>query len=200
MSGRQIDTSQMSIQGWVITAQHFRPASVVSPASTNVLPSPATSPKASDARTGPSSLEGRLFDNRAELKMAVSEIVSHLDPKWRGIIFEQLDALLDKESWQDDSMLIEKSTFLTFLRFVVFAGPTRLPSIGVGPTGNLLAAWIKDGDRVAIEFRRDDMAAATFVWQGARSRESVAWRGHVVDLKLFLERNCMAQCIRDEPR
>ena len=81
------------------------------------------------------SLDEQLFDNAADLKIAVATVAMHLSSEWRDTIFQQLDELLSKENWQYDFALINTSTFMTFLRFIVYAHPTRLPSLGVGPNG-----------------------------------------------------------------
>lgn len=196
-SSKIIDASKMPAQNWTIFAQH------------SALSSPPTkpmhiSPRASDAKVHrPTliSLEERLFDNAAELKIALSKIVMHLTPKWRTIIFRQIDSLLDLDSWQDDSAFVQKSTFTTFLRFITFAKPTRLPSLGVSLTGNILAAWNTGNQRIAVEFFPKDQAATTFVKQGVYSgeREVLAWRGHVTDLKPFIEQNGMIGCLQSDP-
>ena len=123
---------------------------------------------------------------------SLSQIVMHLAPEWRAVIFSQLDTLLDLNNWQNDLAFIQKSTFMTFLRFIVFAAPTRLPSLGVGSTGHILAAWNNGDQHIAVEFLPADKAAASFVKQGARSKEALTWRGHVADLKLFIEDNGMS--------
>lgn len=201
MINLQFDASQMPSQNWTIPAQPFVHSRSVSSALTKPLSIPTKSPRASDAKTLHSSpsLEAQLFDNAAELKIALSHIVMHLAPEWRAIIFRQLDSLLDINSWQDDSAFIQKSTFTTFLRFIIFAAPTRLPSLGVGLTGHILAAWNNGDQRIAVEFFPEDKAAATFVKQGTYAREALAWRGHVADLKLFIEKNGMIGCIQSDP-
>jgi hypothetical protein len=142
-----------------------------------------------------SSLELQLFDNLAQLKVTFSQIAMHLSSEWRTAAFEQIDALLKPENWEDDSSLIQLATFLTFLRFVILVAPSRLPSLGVGPTGNLLAAWVKDNQRIMIQFLPDDHAIATLIRDGTRGPEAVAWRGHVVDLKLFIDRFGVTECL-----
>jgi len=120
----------------------MRPAS---PALTVTQPTPTRSLRASEAATlpAPPSLEVQLFDNGAQLKVSFSQIAMHLTTEWRTSIFEQLDFLLNSEDWQEDSALIEVPTFMTFLRFLIFAAPNRLPSLGISPNGNVLAAWLK---------------------------------------------------------
>lgn len=201
MINLQIDASQMPTQSWIISALPFKHSRAISSALTTPPRIPTESPRASDAKVlQPSpTLEVRLFDNAAELKIALSQIVMHLVPEWRDIIFRQLDSLLDMKGWQDDSAFIQKSTFTTFLRFIIFAAPTRLPSLGVSLNGHILAAWNNGDQRIAVEFFSEDKAAATFVKQGAYSREALAWRGHVADLKLFIEQNGMIGCIQSDP-
>src|SRR5271170_1370647 len=199
MSPGQIDTSRMPVQNWTM---FFRPElipRIPSNALTEIPRLASVSPRESDTQavTSPETFESKLFDNAAELKIALSQIIMHLDPEWRDIIREQIDTLLDADNWQDDSAFITKSTFITFLRFIVFANPTRLPSLGVGSTGHMLAAWRKAEQRIAVEFFRDDKAAATFVMQGTKANEAVAWRGHVADLKAFIERNGMGECLQN---
>ena len=195
----QIDTSQVPAQNWIMFAQSTTMARTKSNALTQFQRLAPLSPRESDTRGVPSpeTLKSKLFDNAAELKIALSQIVMHLDPEWRDIIRDQLDALLDANNWQDNSAFITKSTFITFLRFIIFASPTRLPSLGVGSTGHVLAAWRNGEKRIAVEFFRDDKAAATFVMQGVRSKEAVAWRGHVADLNAFIERNGLGDCLRN---
>jgi hypothetical protein len=195
MTPPEIDATQMPSQRWTIVGQpsiRHRTASSLPDA-----PRPPESPTLSDAAVWYStvSLEDKLFSNAADLKIALSKIVMHLEPEWRTVIFRQLDALLDPNSWEDDSSLITKSTFMTFLRFVIYASPTQLPSLGVGHTGNVLAAWGADAKRIDVEFLPQDMAGATFVRQGAHSNEIFGWRGHVADLRPFIERNDMLECI-----
>jgi len=193
---KTIDVSKMPTQNWTIFAGH------------SGLSSPPTKPvhislRASDAKVlrSTTSLDVQLFDNAAEIKMAFSQIVMHLTPEWRTVIFKQIDILLDLNSWEEDSAFIQKSTFTTFLRFIIFAKSTRLPSLGVDITGHLLAAWNNDNQRIIVEFFTEDKAAATFVKLGALSgeRETLAWRGHINDLKHFIEQNGMMGCLQGSP-
>jgi hypothetical protein len=86
MTNRQIDVSQMPSQSWTI--QPFVPPDAVSSALTEPWRISAESPRASDAKVlAPASLEAKLFDNAAELKIELSKIVMHLAPEWRSVIF-----------------------------------------------------------------------------------------------------------------
>ncbi len=198
MSFVQIDMSRMPTQNWIVFTQLAETPRTANSFMGIPRPSPL-SPRQSETRkvVGIETLESKLFDNAAELKIALSQIAMHLNSQWRDLIRDQIDALLDAHNWEDDSAFVTKTTFITFLRFIVFANTTRLPSLGVGSTGNMLAAWRKGEQRIAVEFLLNDRAAATFVMHGAHSKEAVAWRGHVADLKAFIERNGMAECLQD---
>lgn len=190
MTGLQIDTSRMPAQNWSIAAQPVLRSSAASPSLAEARPQPTRSLSAEEAKImpRPPSLEVQLFENAAQLKIMLSQIAMHLSTEWRYAIFGQLDSLLKLEDWLEDSSIIEASTFKTFVRFIIFSAPKRFPSLGVGLTGHVLAAWTKDGQKISVEFFPDDVATAIVVKQGTRGKETVAWRGHVVDLKLFIER------------
>jgi hypothetical protein len=141
------------------------------------------------------SLQEQLFDNSALLKIDFAHVAMHLSTEWRQVIFKQLDRLLDLTSWEDDSALIQQASFLTFLRFVIYVAPARFPSLGVSPNGNILAAWINPPQQIAVEFLKDDKAAATFSSQTARGVEVIAWRGPVAALRDFIQRNDLDACI-----
>ncbi|HXT08512.1 MAG TPA: hypothetical protein VN715_16460 [Roseiarcus sp.] len=166
---------------------------------TRFSPSPQASLSSAEGERPhpPRSIDEQLFDNAAELKVAVASVIMHLSLEWRDVIFQQLDELLSRENWQDDSAFINKTTFMNFLRFIIYARPTRLPSLGVGPTEHILAAWGTPDCQVSVEFLFDDRAAATFVHKGGRAREAVAWRGHVADLRNFLLRNDMISALQE---
>ena len=201
MTGIRIDTSLVPLQNWTILAHSFLQMGPASPTLAAVQPTPTSSLRASEAATLPlpPSLEVLLFDNGAQLKVSFSQIAMHFTTEWRTAIFEQLDFLLKPKDWQEDSAFIEVATFLTFLRFLVFAAPNRVPSLGVSPNGNVLAAWLKCDERITVQFLPDDRAIATLIRRGTRGNETVAWRGHVVDLKLFIERIGVRDCMIDGP-
>jgi hypothetical protein len=128
-------------------------------------------------------------------KIAISQLAMHLDEAWRRVTFEQLDALLASDHWEEDSAFVKRAPFLTFLRFVIFAGPTRVPSLGVGHSGNTLASWRNDNTQINAEFMANDKAAVSFIQQVGRSKEAIVWHGDVADLRLFLQRNGVLDCI-----
>jgi hypothetical protein len=191
MTDLQLDISRVPPSRWTIAGSALQPPGPASVALTTPTRVPPESPRASEANViaaSDPSLDEQLFDHAARLKIALSQLAMHLSPRMRAVIFDQLDTALDRENWMDDSAFIQLSTFKTFLRFMVFVSPSRLPSLGVGPTGHLLAAWENGTSRIAVEFLSNDRASAAIVKDGTRSAEVMTWRGHLVDLGLFVER------------
>jgi hypothetical protein len=193
----QININQMPEQSWRIAAQPLLNINPLSPITTNTTNYTPKSLSSGDTKSPTSSslLSVKLFDNAAELKILVSHLIMHLSVDWKNKIFKQLDFLLSIENWEEDSSLIQKKSFLTFLRFVIFTTPAKVPSLGVGISGNLLCAWLKDNQQITIEFFDNDKATATFMKSGTRSTEAIAWHGHVVDLKIFIKQIDMTDCI-----
>ncbi len=198
MSGTPIEVATNSRHPVIMrTHSPIRPLTKSYLSSDDPEPKRRVSPRVSEATVAieARSLDERLFDNAAILKIDFANFAMHLSREWRQIIFKQLDRLLDPSSWEHDSALIEHAPFITFLRFVVFSAPTRFPSLGVSPNGNILAAWLSPPQQITVEFLPADKAAATFSIQTARSKEIIAWRGHVADLRDFIQRNGLSSCI-----
>lgn len=136
-------------------------------------------------------LKERLFDNRATLKVLTSRISMHLAEFTRQDLFKQLDELLDPETWDDDSSLIQEASFRTFLRFAVSKADIKRPSLSVSNNGFAMATWLRDRDRLSIEFLPADKirlvaSVATETadgGEGAPMRDSLAYEGsmHRVD-------------------
>lgn len=202
MTVLRIDTSWMPNQQWSISARPFLDSFASSPSLAAPRPQPSSSLRAEEAKVSPlpPSLDVQLFDNAAQLKIMLSQIAMHMSSASRNAIFAQLDFLLKLEDWQDDSALIEGATFNTFIRFLIFAAPNRLPSLGVGLTGHVLAAWNKGDQHISIEFLPNDYVTAILVKQGTCGKQAVSWRGHVVDFKEFVERFGLRECMNDEFR
>src|SRR5579871_4590771 len=115
MTNPQIDTSGMPVQNWKIGLQPSPQSRMASPSLAEARPPASESKRVAEAnsRSNAVSIEEQLFDNSANLKVSFSQIAMHLAPIWRNTIFEQLDSLLDVGDWQDDSSLIDGSSFST---------------------------------------------------------------------------------------
>ena len=140
-------------------------------------------------------LEASLFRNRANLKILASRVAMHLSNEERNALFSAIDWLLDHAEWEDESSQIDEHAFRSYLRFMIFARPHRLPNIGVGPYGTLLVGWHKDEKSVHAEFLPEDQCMAVVKFSSARGPETFAWHGHVARLRSFVENNGVVECI-----
>lgn len=101
---------------------------------------------------GTDQLVGQLFDTRALAKQIAASLSMHLSDEWRGKVYRQIDELLDATEWEVGSGLLDPRSMRTFLRFVIFAGVKAVPSLGLSPAGNIVAAWRRDTRRLTMEF------------------------------------------------
>lgn len=102
------------------------------------------------------SLEERLFDATASVKILTSQVAMHLDREWRERLFKQLDSLHDPEVWDAEDNPIQQSSFATFLKAICQIRPTVRPGLGLSHAGHLIAAWTSGKNRLTIEFMRND--------------------------------------------
>lgn len=100
--------------------------------------------------------ELRLFNARAALKVAVSEVSMHLPQDWRKRLFEKIDHLHEPDDWEDSDHTADMASFKTFLRTVLQQGPMKRMSLGISDKGNILAGWIHDKDSLSLAFLTDD--------------------------------------------
>lgn len=135
-----------------------------------------------------STLEERLFNNRATLKILTSQISMHLHRLQREDLFKQLDSLLDLEAWAEDSSLVWDTSFLTFLRFLTYKQQVLRPALTVSPNGNIMATWLGAGRRLTIEFQNRDMVRTVAHLKPENDEmESLAYVGPLRRLDAILE-------------
>jgi hypothetical protein len=140
-------------------------------------------------------LRQSLFRNRAVLKILTSQVAMHLNSEERNNLFASIDRLLDAGEWEDESSEIDDKAFRSYLRFTIYARPHRVPNLGVGPSGTLLAGWHKEENSIYIEFFPDDQCVGIFRFSSGRGTERIAWRGHVARVREVIENNRLADCI-----
>lgn len=102
------------------------------------------------------SLEERIFDATAGVKILTSRVAMHLDREWRDKLFRQLDSLHDPEEWELGNAPIQQASFATFLKAIVGLRPQKRPGLGLSHAGHLIAAWTKESERLTIEFLGND--------------------------------------------
>lgn len=138
---------------------------------------------ANDGRvTVGSSLSSSAFDRLISLKSATAEVAMHLTQAWRSGLFAQLDQLLDAEEWDVSDQLPSPASFRTFLRLITYLPIKKRPSLGATSAGNILAAWIRDRDRLTMEFQPDDHIRWSLSKQQAGERETAS--GHTMVRRL----------------
>jgi hypothetical protein len=137
-------------------------------------------------------LEDRIFNNSAGTKIDLSIYAPHLSSEWRKAIFEDIDRLLSIDDWNEESALINKASFRTFLRFLTHTPPTAVPVLGLNHDGTVLAAWIKGNCKLTVSFLTKDQAKAILMLP---SDEILAWQGHVAALYDFVSRNHALSCL-----
>lgn len=98
------------------------------------------------------SLEEKLFDATASVKVLSSKVAMHLNQERRNKLFSQIDSLHDIDEWDEEDMPVKDSSFETFLKAILLISPKRHPGLGLSHKGNLIATWGNSQDRLVAEF------------------------------------------------
>lgn len=109
-------------------------------------------PLSKELQRSTDNMETVVFDALAYAKIKTSLVGMHLPKTWRQRLFDQLDKLHDTSDWEDGDQPVTRESFETFLRTVLTIRPPPRPSLGLTSSGNLLAAWTIESDRLTIEF------------------------------------------------
>ena len=98
----------------------------------------------------------QLFVALAEAKVWTSKIAMHLDVDTRDRLFRQLDILHEADEWAEGDKPVCLASYKSLVRAMLFHKVNCRPSLSLMPSGNLLALWDRDGDRLTVEFLPDD--------------------------------------------
>lgn len=98
----------------------------------------------------------RLFDATAAVKILTAQVAMHMSSEWREKLFHQIDSLHDMDEWDVDDKPVERSSFASFLKAMIYIRPQRYPGLGLSYDGNLVAAWTEGQDRLTSEFLARD--------------------------------------------
>lgn len=98
----------------------------------------------------------RLFDATSAVKVLTAQVAMHMSSEWRDKLFSQIDSLHDLEEWDADDKPVERSSFASFLKAILYIRPQRYPGLGLSYDGNLVAAWTTGQDRLTSEFLARD--------------------------------------------
>lgn len=102
--------------------------------------------------SGDKPVKERLFDARANVKIMTSKVSMHINPGLREKLFHQIDMLHDPDEWEEDDVPLNELSYKAFLSGFLQINPERGPGLGISHTGNLIASWVTDRDRLIIEF------------------------------------------------
>ena len=119
----------------------------------------------------------RLYDSLAAAKTMTSRVAMHMNHELRVRLFSKLDALLDEENWYEEDPPVKSESFATFLRFLLFMNPSRLPGLGASDDGDLVVGWDVGPDRLTLIFMPDDTVRFVSSCMVDEEREYVS--GHV---------------------
>lgn len=103
-------------------------------------------------------LDERLFDARANVKILLSQVSMHFSDALRNKLFHQIDLLHDPDDWEDGDDPIQLQSFNTFLRWFYLNGPPLLPNFGLSVAGNFIASWLTNHNKnsLILEFLSND--------------------------------------------
>jgi hypothetical protein len=101
---------------------------------------------------GLQNLDEKLFDVSANVKIESSRVSMHLDPIKLAKIFKQIDTLNSPEEWDVENELLKIDSYKAFLVWFISVKPQVGPGLGVSNKGYLIATWMKNKDRMILEF------------------------------------------------
>jgi len=129
----------------------------------------------------------QLFDATAQAKIWTSKVAMHLDPTTRKRFFSQLDRLHDEDEWVGADLPVNLGSYKGLIRTVVKFGIDNGPSLALMPSGNLLAMWEVDSNRLSIEFIPNDRARWVLSRKLGEYIERAAGETAIERLKAVLE-------------
>lgn len=129
------------------------------------------------------SLAERIFDALVQAKVWTSRLAMHLPVTDRDRFYRQLDLLHDCDEWFGDESPVLLESYKSFIRFMLAYGGSSKPSLGLTPSGNLVAIWIADRDRLTVEFLSADRVDWVLSYHANEVAERVA--GNTTSLRLM---------------
>jgi hypothetical protein len=101
-------------------------------------------------------VEGALRNSQSSFKILISQVSMHLGLEWLQKLFSQIDSLLDIEEWDENDPVPALETARTFIRLLLVLKVNRKPGIGISNSGNLIAAWTTEPNRLTVECLPND--------------------------------------------
>jgi hypothetical protein len=96
--------------------------------------------------------EERIFNALVALKVATAQYAMHLPPLERARLFSRLDEVINADDWHEEDALPLLSSFVNFLKWIIFSKNFAWSSIGVSDEGHVLVAWVIPGLSLTANF------------------------------------------------
>jgi len=97
-----------------------------------------------------------LFDACAEVKVITSSVSMHLSNESRQKLFNQIDMMHEIDGWDPEDNPVDGPSYSTFLKWLLVVAPKKGPGLGLSHSGNVVAAWMHNKDRLIVEFLPKD--------------------------------------------
>ncbi len=131
-------------------------------------------------------LEERLFSSRSEFKVYASSVSMHLGREWLTKLFSQVDSALDAEEWDPRDPPPRLATAKTFIRMLLLLQVKTKPGLGVSNSGNFVAAWTNEQNRLTVECFPEDKVRWVLSRVSDSDIERAAGEGRIERLKDFI--------------
>jgi hypothetical protein len=106
-------------------------------------------------------IEDRVFYSLVALKVAVSRYAMHLSQDDRHRLFMALDNLLNPDNWYEEDVLPLPSSFVNFLKWMLYARNFDWESLGISDEGTILVAWLAPRVQLTADFHEDERVVWT---------------------------------------
>lgn len=113
----------------------------------------------------------KLFEATAQAKIWTSRIAMHLDRTIRDRLFRQLDVLHNADEWVTGENPLNLESYKTFARAIIFHNIDSKPGLALMPSGNVIAIWQVNSDKLSVEFLPDNKTRWMIQYTTAAGRE-----------------------------
>lgn len=101
-------------------------------------------------KIGDGSAREYVIRSSTELKLLVANLSMHLPENLRKWILVSIDRIYDEDAWYEEDALISNKSFNSMLSFLCFVNVSKLPSLGVADSGEVMCSWDINDHRLAL--------------------------------------------------
>ncbi|MFN3475812.1 MAG: hypothetical protein ACK4ZW_17375 [Blastomonas sp.] len=131
-------------------------------------------------------IESKLFNATANAKIWTSKVAMYLKRETRDRIFRQLDSLHDLNEWIAGDEPLNLESYKSCIRAIIFHKINSKPGFALMPSGNILALWQDDIDKLSIEFLTNNKTRWMIQHSTLRGTERAAGEASVERLREIL--------------